>query len=258
MRKQWYRKIRLYLALGAMVCSLSGCGTKEQESVSLEKNDGKENRTEIAKESEENKVLEVIEELTKDVWVNTKITVYNSEDTSLSPRTMTEMTYDQEGRLLTKYVTDYELAQYPFVKETLEYEYDKDGNILKHLELNEMHGTKTFQTFRYDDNGNKIAEMKDDNSVTLYEYDENGRLMAERTHMADPAAMGDRAWAMDHPGEVFSPNQIYEKVWKDNPFGTENTVAVHIRHLREKIEYNPQEPRYLKVVWGRGYKMEGD
>lgn len=63
---------------------------------------------------------------------------------------------------------------------------------------------------------------------------------------------------MDHPGEVFSPNEIYEKVWKDNPFGSENTVAVHIRHLREKIEYNPQEPRYLKVVWGRGYKMEGD
>ena len=61
---------------------------------------------------------------------------------------------------------------------------------------------------------------------------------------------------MDHPGEVFSPNQIYEKVWKDNPYGTENTVAVHIRHLREKIEYNPQAPRYLKVVWGRGYKME--
>ncbi len=61
---------------------------------------------------------------------------------------------------------------------------------------------------------------------------------------------------MDHPGQVFSPNEIYEKVWKDNPYGTENTVAVHIRHLREKIEYNPQEPRYLKVVWGRGYKME--
>lgn len=63
---------------------------------------------------------------------------------------------------------------------------------------------------------------------------------------------------MEHSGQVFSPNEIYEKVWKDNPFGTENTVAVHIRHLREKIEYNPQEPRYLKVVWGRGYKMEGD
>lgn len=53
------------------------------------------------------------------------------------------------------------------------------------------------------------------------------------------------------------PNQIYEQVWQDNPYGTENTVAVHIRHLREKVEYNPAEPRYLKVVWGRGYKMEG-
>lgn len=61
---------------------------------------------------------------------------------------------------------------------------------------------------------------------------------------------------MEHPGEVFSPNQIYEKVWDDNPYGTENTVAVHIRHLREKLEYNPAEPRFLKVVWGRGYKIE--
>ena len=61
---------------------------------------------------------------------------------------------------------------------------------------------------------------------------------------------------MEHPGQVFSPNQIYEKVWKDEAFGTENTVAVHIRHLREKIEYNPAEPRFLKVVWGQGYKME--
>lgn len=61
---------------------------------------------------------------------------------------------------------------------------------------------------------------------------------------------------MENPGKVYSPNQIYELVWKDNPYGTENTVAVHIRHLREKLEYNPAEPRYLKVVWGRGYKIE--
>lgn len=61
---------------------------------------------------------------------------------------------------------------------------------------------------------------------------------------------------MEHPGQVFSPNEIYEKVWNDNPFRNENTVAVHIRHLREKVEYNPAEPRHLKVVWGRGYKME--
>lgn len=61
---------------------------------------------------------------------------------------------------------------------------------------------------------------------------------------------------MENPGKVFSPNQIYEAVWNDNPYGTENTVAVHIRHLREKVEYNPAEPRFLKVVWGRGYKIE--
>lgn len=61
---------------------------------------------------------------------------------------------------------------------------------------------------------------------------------------------------IENPGKVFSPTQIYAQVWKDNPYGSENTVAVHIRHLREKIEYNPAEPRFLKAVWGRGYKME--
>lgn len=61
---------------------------------------------------------------------------------------------------------------------------------------------------------------------------------------------------MKHPGKVFSPLQIYQEVWQEDAFGTENTVAVHIRHLREKLEYNPAEPRFLKVIWGRGYKME--
>ncbi|MCI8423981.1 MAG: response regulator transcription factor [Lawsonibacter sp.] len=61
---------------------------------------------------------------------------------------------------------------------------------------------------------------------------------------------------MSHPGQVFSSAQIYEQVWNDPAYGSENTVAVHIRHLREKIEINPAEPRYLKVVWGLGYKME--
>ncbi|MBQ9142798.1 MAG: winged helix-turn-helix domain-containing protein, partial [Lachnospiraceae bacterium] len=60
----------------------------------------------------------------------------------------------------------------------------------------------------------------------------------------------------ENPGRVFSPKEIYEKVWKDIPLGSEGTVAVHIRHLREKIEINPAEPRYLKVVWGQGYKLE--
>lgn len=61
---------------------------------------------------------------------------------------------------------------------------------------------------------------------------------------------------MQNPDKVFSPREIYFKVWKDDPFGTESTVAVHIRHLRGKIEINPAEPRYLKVVWGQGYKFE--
>ena len=61
---------------------------------------------------------------------------------------------------------------------------------------------------------------------------------------------------MTHPGQVFSSAQIYEQVWNDPAYGSENTVAVHIRHLREKIEIDPADPRYLKVVWGLGYKME--
>ncbi len=61
---------------------------------------------------------------------------------------------------------------------------------------------------------------------------------------------------MQNPGEVFSPKDIYRRIWNDNPYGAEGTVAVHIRHLREKIEINPADPRYLKAVWGQGYKIE--
>ena len=57
-------------------------------------------------------------------------------------------------------------------------------------------------------------------------------------------------------GKVFSINQIYENIWNEDAIGADNTVAVHIRHIREKIEINPKEPRYLKVVWGVGYKIE--
>lgn len=57
-------------------------------------------------------------------------------------------------------------------------------------------------------------------------------------------------------GRVFSINQIYESIWNEDAIGADNTVAVHIRHIREKIEINPREPRYLKVVWGVGYKIE--
>ena len=62
---------------------------------------------------------------------------------------------------------------------------------------------------------------------------------------------------MENPGKVYSTKLLYESVWQETPLGSEGAVAVHIRHLREKIEINPSEPRYLKVVWGQGYKMEG-
>ncbi len=61
---------------------------------------------------------------------------------------------------------------------------------------------------------------------------------------------------MRNPGKVFSINQIYENIWNEEAIGADNTVAVHIRHIREKIEINPKDPRYLKVVWGVGYKIE--
>ena len=62
---------------------------------------------------------------------------------------------------------------------------------------------------------------------------------------------------MKNPGKVYSTKALYETVWQEAALGSEGAVAVHIRHLREKIEINPSEPRYLKVVWGLGYKMEG-
>ena len=63
---------------------------------------------------------------------------------------------------------------------------------------------------------------------------------------------------MQNHGNVFSPKEIYRKVWGEIPLNAENAVAVHIRHLREKLEINPAEPRYIKVVWGQGYKIERD
>ena len=62
---------------------------------------------------------------------------------------------------------------------------------------------------------------------------------------------------MSNPGKVYSTKALYEEVWQEAALGSEGAVAVHIRHLREKIEINPSDPRYIKVVWGQGYKMEG-
>ena len=84
----------------------------------------------------------------------------------------------------------------------------------------------------------------------------------EVTLDGDPVSLTPREYDILHllmgsPGTVFSPKRIYRAVWGEEPFGVENAVAVHIRHLREKLESDPSDPRYIKVVWGQGYKMEG-
>ena len=71
-----------------------------------------------------------------------------------------------------------------------------------------------------------------------------------------PSEYGILRLLIMNPGRVFSSSQIYEQVWNETSLGSEHSVAVHIRHLREKVEINPSEPRYIKVVWGLGYKME--
>ena len=73
-----------------------------------------------------------------------------------------------------------------------------------------------------------------------------------------PMEYGILLLLMKNPGRVYSSKALYEAVWKEAAIGCEGTVAVHIRHLREKLEITPSTPRYLKVVWGQGYKIEGD
>ena len=72
-----------------------------------------------------------------------------------------------------------------------------------------------------------------------------------------PMEYGILKLLMEHPGKVYSTKEIYRLVWKDDPIGSEGTVAVHIRHLREKIEIDPAHPRYIRVIWGQGYRFGG-
>ncbi len=89
-----------------------------------------------------------------------------------------------------------------------------------------------------DDEGKSVTLCGDDVALTPTEYDILKLLM-------------------ESPGKVFSSKEIYRLIWKDTPIGAEGTIAVHIRHIREKLEIDPGNPRYLKVVWGKGYKLEG-
>ena len=90
---------------------------------------------------------------------------------------------------------------------------------------------------RLDDNAKIVTVDGDTVSLTPKEYD-------------------ILRFLMQNAGTVFSPSEIYRRVWDDMPLNASGAIAVHIRHLREKLEIDPSDPRYIKVVWGKGYKME--
>ena len=132
-----------------------------------------------------------------------------------------------------------------------------DDYVTKPFNPVELQARVKSQLRRYTKLGGK---MMDENKITIggITLDENSKSVTcdgEDVYLT-PTEYEILRLLMHSPGKVFSPKEIYTKVWKDVPYGAENTVVVHIRHLREKLEINPAEPRYLKVVWGHGYKME--
>ena len=97
--------------------------------------------------------------------------------------------------------------------------------------------------------------MIDINGLTLDRETKEVKVIGEPVKLT-PIEYKMTELLMTYPGRVFSISEIYERVWKEPGYNAENTVAVHIRKIREKIEIDPKNPRYLKVVWGIGYKME--
>ncbi len=132
-----------------------------------------------------------------------------------------------------------------------------DDYVTKPFNPVELQARVKSQLRRYTKLGGKVME-KDKitiGGITLDESSKSVTCDGEGVYLT-PTEFEILRLFMNNPGRVFSPKEIYTKVWKDAPYGAENTVVVHIRHLREKLEINPAEPRYLKVVWGHGYKME--
>ena len=115
------------------------------------------------------------------------------------------------------------------------------------------------QLRRYDRLGAKPAENAGQIAIGGIVLDDSSKTV---TVDGDPVSLTPIEYdilrlLMQNVGKVYSPQEIYRRVWHEAP-AADNPVAVHVRHIREKIEINPAEPRYLKVVWGKGYKMEGD
>ena len=103
------------------------------------------------------------------------------------------------------------------------------------------------------------VKIKDDilraGDIELDDRARSVKLMGENISLT-PKEYGLLKFLMENRGKVFSPGAIYENVWGEKAYGAEGTVAVHIRHLREKLEFDPEQPRHIKVVWGQGYKID--
>ncbi|MFD3449863.1 response regulator transcription factor [Microbacteriaceae bacterium 4G12] len=132
-----------------------------------------------------------------------------------------------------------------------------DDYVTKPFNILELIARVKSQLRRYMTLGTYEGKMKliDLNGLTLDKEAKEVRLHDEIVKLT-PIEYGIVELLMTYAGRVFSIHEIYERVWKEPCFNPENTVAVHIRKIREKIEINPKNPKYLKVVWGIGYKME--
>ena len=113
------------------------------------------------------------------------------------------------------------------------------------------------QLRRYTQLSNMRANINQIYKVDELEIDDNLRKVSVegREVKLTPIEYSILKLLVQERGKVLSIEQIYEEIWQMEPIGADNTIAVHIRHIREKIERNPRQPRYLKVVWGAGYKI---
>ena len=103
--------------------------------------------------------------------------------------------------------------------------------------------------------GNIEKDCLKNGGIELTNATKEVRLDGEKVNLT-PTEFDILKFLMEHVGNVYSPRDIYEAVWHETPYGSESAVAVHIRHVREKIEIDPGNPRYIKVIWGQGYKLE--
>ncbi len=136
-----------------------------------------------------------------------------------------------------------------------------DDYITKPFNPLELIARVNSQIRRYTHLGSIVGKQKEEQNIyytgDLYINDDTKQVTVDGKEIKlTPTEYNILKFLTKHKGIVYSIEQIYENVWEEESYGAENIIAVHIRHIREKIEINPREPKYLKVIWGVGYKIE--